>query len=718
MGATLAAPSFAQERLCDTSYEDCRTPILNMIRAETVGIDVSFWFMIDARYSTEIIRRWQAGVPVRILLDVRADENYPHTATIRQSFINAGIPIRHKVTPGINHWKMILYAGQSRVHFSAANFADGSYSPITPYTSYVDEAIYFTDDAAVVHSFMTKFDDLWTNTSHFADLANLSARVRHYPTFPIDPALNFPPDQDYQDRLVSALRQETQQIDAMMFRITSGKVPDELIRRRLAGVPVRVITDRRQYRNPTYFWHAYNIDRMYAAGIPIKWREGTDQDMHEKAVILYGRHMAVFGSSNWTASSSDSQREHNYFTTKAWFVDWLAAQFARKWNNLRVDGTTISPALFNNYAPGWPETPVNLSPANGAANVGTSVLLRWEGGWWAHRYDVHFGTTNPPPLVARDFMPGAATAGVKSLRESFNPCSPPAPFASACPSGLAPGTTYYWMVRGKTMLGDTRRITGLVWSFTTTGGPADPGAPIGVIDTPAEMSSVAGEVGFTGWAVDNSGIVGVDIYRSPVPGEGAGPNGLLYLGTATQVEGARPDVASAFPLYPGVSRAGWGFMVLSNFLPNGGNGRFTLHAVARSSSGEATVIASKTIVATNATSLLPFGTIDTPGQGATVSGTVLNFGWALTPQPKSIPFDGSTIDVYIDGEMVGHPTYNQFRPDIATLFPGYANSSGAVGYFQFDSTMLSNGLHTISWVVRDNAGATQGVGSRFFRVQN
>ena len=474
LGLALTTPSSAQERLCDNSYEDCRTPILNMIRAETVGIDVSFWFMIDARYSTEIIRRWQAGVPVRILLDLRADENYPHTATIRQLFIDAGIPIRHKVTPGINHWKMILYSGQSRVHFSAANFADGSYSPITPYTSYVDEAIYFTDDPAVVHSFMTKYDDLWTNTTHFADLANVSSRLRHYPTFAVDPALNFPPDQNYQDRVISALRQETQAIDAMMFRITSGKVPDELIRRRQAGIPVRLITDRRQYRNTAYFWHAYNIDRLYMAGIPIKWREGTDQDMHEKAVILHGRDMAVFGSSNWTASSSDSQREHNYFTTKPWFVDWLAAQFLRKWNNRRADGTAISPTIFNDYSPGWPETPVNISPANGVANVGTSVQLRWEGGWWAHKYDVHFGTTNPPPLVARDFMPGSVSAGVNSTRESFNPCTPPAPFTSVCPSGLAPGTTYYWMIRGKTMLGDTRRITGPVWSFTTTGGAVPP----------------------------------------------------------------------------------------------------------------------------------------------------------------------------------------------------------------------------------------------------
>ena len=42
------------------------------------------------------------------------------------------------------------------------------------------------------------------------------------------------------------------------------------------------------------------------------------------------------------------------------------------------------------------------------------------------------GTTNLPPLVAQDFMPGATTASVVSNKESFNPCrrrrsGPPAP---------------------------------------------------------------------------------------------------------------------------------------------------------------------------------------------------------------------------------------------------------------------------------------------------
>jgi hypothetical protein len=121
----------------------------------------------------------------------------------------------------------------------------------------------------------------------------------------------------------------------------------------------------------------------------------------------------------------------------------------------------------------------------------------------------------------------------------------------------------------------------------------------------------------------------------------------------------------------------------------------------------------------NAGSPLPFGTIDTPTQGGAASGTAfVNFGWALTPQPNIIELDGSTINVFIDGKLVGHPVYDNYRVDIATLFPGLLNSGGAVGYYKIDTTQLTNGLHTISWSVRDSAGHTQGIGSRFFNVQN
>jgi hypothetical protein len=243
--------------------------------------------------------------------------------------------------------------------------------------------------------------------------------------------------------------------------------------------------------------------------------------------------------------------------------------------------------------------------------------------------------------------------------------------------------------------------------------------PVGVIDTPANGVTARGELGITGWAVDDGGLAYVDIMRSAVAGEP--PGSLIFLGRASFVRGARPDVAAAFPDMPDNDNAGWGFMVLTNMLPNQGNGTFDLHAIATDLGGAQTLIGTRRIIAANATSTMPFGTIDTPTQGETVSGTIVNFGWALAPLGRQIPINGSTIDVYIDGVLRGHPVYNNVRADIASLFPGLYNTTGgrgAVGYFVIDTTTLANGLHTISWVVRDDIGQASGVGSRFFRVQN
>ena len=69
----LAPAARGADTLCDPSTTNCRTQLLTLIQNERVGIDVGFWFMQDSRYMNEIIKRWQAGVPVRILIDPRAN---------------------------------------------------------------------------------------------------------------------------------------------------------------------------------------------------------------------------------------------------------------------------------------------------------------------------------------------------------------------------------------------------------------------------------------------------------------------------------------------------------------------------------------------------------------------------------------------------------------------------------------------------------------------
>jgi hypothetical protein len=257
--------------------------------------------------------------------------------------------------------------------------------------------------------------------------------------------------------------------------------------------------------------------------------------------------------------------------------------------------------------------------------------------------------------------------------------------------------------------------------------PGTTNAPFGFFDTPVSgATGVTGAIAVTGWALDDIGVTGVQIWRDPVAGDPTpAANGKIFVGDAKFVTEARPDVDALNAALPLSYRGAWGYMLLTNMLPNvgtlapaGGVGTFNLYAYVYDVEGHATVFPAHTITVDDTTATKPFGTIDTPGPGAIVSGTITNFGWVLTPKPATIPTNGSTIQLFIDGTQRGTAVYDAPRSDIAALFPGYNNTGGPVGAFTIDTTTLANGVHTIFWVVTDDQARTDGIGSRFFTVLN
>ena len=238
--------------------------------------------------------------------------------------------------------------------------------------------------------------------------------------------------------------------------------------------------------------------------------------------------------------------------------------------------------------------------------------------------------------------------------------------------------------------------------------PGDDLPPFGTFDTPQGNSTVQSSIPVTGWVLDDVQTENVKIY-----------NGSNYVGDAVFVDGARPDVEQSYSTYPLNYQAGWGYMMLTNFLPNGGNGTYEITAIATDSGGNQTNLGSKTIYGDNAHAVKPFGAIDTPSQGGSASGSnYVNWGWALTPLPNYLHTSGSTINVYVDGVNRGHPKYSIYREDISKFFPDYANSSGAAGYYKVDTTNYKKGVHTIQWTATDNAGNSDGIGSRYFSINN
>jgi hypothetical protein len=278
------------------------------------------------------------------------------------------------------------------------------------------------------------------------------------------------------------------------------------------------------------------------------------------------------------------------------------------------------------------------------------------------------------------------------------------------PTGLSPGT-----VTGTITITaeNAHNSPQIVKVNMTVYKPGSTGAPFGYFETPADKTTgITGSIPVTGWALDDIRVNKLEIYLEQ-------GKKLVFIGNAVFIEGARPDVEQAYPTYPFNYKAGWGYMLLTNFLPDQGNGTFTLYAVAVDNEGNHSTLGTKTITCDNTHAVKPFGAIDTPNQGGTASGKQFaNWGWVLTPQPNSIPIDGSTINVWVNGVNLGHPIYNIHRADIADLFPGYFNSNGACGYYYLNTSKYENGMHTIVWSAEDSAGNKEGIGSRYFFIEN
>ena len=251
--------------------------------------------------------------------------------------------------------------------------------------------------------------------------------------------------------------------------------------------------------------------------------------------------------------------------------------------------------------------------------------------------------------------------------------------------------------------------------ITSAGAP-----PVGVIDTPLDGSAVSGSVPVTGWVVDDVDVMSVAVYRSPVAGEGAGD---VFIGNAVRLDDARPDIEAVFPNSPFHYRTGWGYLMLTNFLPNGGDGAYLLKVFATDREGNRTLIGMRSIVGQNSTATRPFGAIDTPDQGESVSGTVANFGWVLVRTPYLASPGATSFATRQRRHRRRRRRYaermdQQVRPDRTLSQSTYPGVNKALGVFSFDSTVYANGVHTLAWGVTADNAQSDGIGSRYFTIVN
>ncbi len=464
----------AQEQLYFPATDNVEAQIVAKINAEQVRVDIALWLLDDGEITTAIINRHLAGVPVRVLGD-RAGifESDPHTRASFERLANAGVPIRLRYIPTsfpeIMHWKCGIFAGQNSASIGSANWTSFEVKPVSA-TNYKDEAILFTNDTAIVQALMTKFDDMWTDTTYFLDwpaaykretgidwtVPMTVNRVRAEATYPTN-NLIWGQGPEIINPMIAEIDAENVSVDLVSYRMTVPSLTDALIRRKNAGVPVRVFIEPTQYRSnkfPEYWLVGNETDRLWAAGIPIKQRVHAGLT-HMKTLIT--SRVALLASSNYT---KNWQRDHNYFiklAEKPALYLRMKDEFQLMWTD------TVN---YTDFYPLRPEPVALVAPGGGAINVSTLPTLTWQRAPWGVTFDVYLGTSPSTMTVQRRVN--------AVLNED-----PPQNYSYTPSVALQPNQTYYWKVVSRTFATDidpTLVASSVTASFTTGSGTGGGGS--------------------------------------------------------------------------------------------------------------------------------------------------------------------------------------------------------------------------------------------------
>jgi hypothetical protein len=204
------------------------------------------------------------------------------------------------------------------------------------------------------------------------------------------------------------------------------------------------------------FWltHA-NLDKLWAAGVPIKQRSHQGLT-HMKTLVTSA--YATNASSNYAAGW---QRDNDYFVSasaKPTIYSAIKDRVTAMWN----DSTAFVP-----FSPQPADAATLASPGNGATGIGTTPTLTWNIAAFAVSYDVYLGTS-----ASSLSLVGNVPAQMDN--------NPPPTYSWTASTPLASGTQYFWKIVSRTNA--TAKNASIiasspVWSFTTNGTASNPPPP-------------------------------------------------------------------------------------------------------------------------------------------------------------------------------------------------------------------------------------------------
>lgn len=235
-----------------------------------------------------------------------------------------------------------------------------------------------------------------------------------------------------------------------------------------------------------------------------------------------------------------------------------------------------------------------------------------------------------------------------------------------------------------------------------------PSQTMGTIEAPADGATVSGFVRVTGFALDGNLVSNIDLY---VDGQDEA-NRVTAPGGAN-INLPRPDVMQAFPAFAGSPGQYPGFE-MSFKASNYSNGTHTIWIRVTDVTGCCYWLTSRSVTIDNARNQPPFGNVDYPEPDSSVSanGVLQIEGWALDDNAVD------HVDVLIDGLQIRQAVMGIYRADVAAYYPDNTHALVSGFLLYFDSTRLTNGVHTVTVKAVDNQGQIGLLGNRRIQVFN
>lgn len=110
---------------------------------------------------------------------------------------------------------------------------------------------------------------------------------------------------------------------------------------------------------------------------------------------------------------------------------------------------------------------------------------------------------------------------------------------------------------------------------------------------------------------------------------------------------------------------------------------------------------------------IPFGSFDGLARGGNAGNGVVGLvGWALAETGVY------SVDIVVDGGVIGQATYGRSRPGVTQLYPNYPNSAAPGFAYELDTTHFLNGLHTVTARVTSEIGLVAYLNTLQFQFSN